>query len=990
MKKLPADEPGQDLAKTLLDRVLDGFSYCVVPLAVLVLSVLVWLGDTGLPQQSDQTLAFHALVETPGEALDLAQARQRLARTPLIERFNTHRVEQPIWLLVPADGQDWFARFIDFPSRHAVRMKCWDAADLTVVGEVDRRQALGRMTAFRAGFAVHEAHAYSGLLCRSDYSGPAHIRATLWPEALFAPLSGTFEWARGVFEGGFIALALFTFLAAIINRESRYALLAVWLIGNLRLGAMSMGWDMQWLGRPVPLQWLYPMRQLTIAAYFIVTYSLFCQFFRSHLPHFGRGAKRILCGLCVLLLIAALTLTYRWFLPVMWLAAGAGGVILVIFLIRYALQVRSQQAIWYGAVLVVVLLASLVEVLAAAFDVNALLDVFNSVTAASAASLLAAFAFADQVRAERAERLHAQAELQRTYHVTPVGLFTLDREGKFLRANDAMIRMMARWQIKKDVLGQSWEACFGPASFAKLQGLAQQDAGGELELCLDGAGAQERVWYAIRVARADELLEGSLQDITKSKKITERLRFLANNDFLTGLYNRRGIEAHLDRCIDSVAHDESGPLALAYLDLDRFKLINDLYGHQIGDEVLKQLARRVSAVAQPHHILGRMGGDEFLLIMPEMSLDDARTQCRRIVQAIVGEHFRVRTHAFWVRVSVGLVEIAAGMRVKNAIMVADRACREAKAGKSDHLVVYPWQAAAFQQQAETLQFMQSMAESRLPKGLFLVMQPIMSLHSPRDGLDFEVLIRMRTDDGEVVCAKRILAAVEASGNVTRLDHWVLEQTLVWLRTHREQLARTRFVCLNLSGASLNDEAFMGEVVDTLAQYRDVAHLLCLEITEGVAVHDVENGRQFIERLRQFGSRVALDDFGAGYTSFLYLKELPADALKIDGSFIRTLNHHPANVAILESIVQLARNLGMRSIAEWVEDIDTLRTLAELGVDYVQGNLVCLPRMPSALLGQASVVDLITDAQVLALIDELALARSPRDAHDDHNGLMRDH
>jgi EAL domain-containing protein (putative c-di-GMP-specific phosphodiesterase class I) len=183
--------------------------------------------------------------------------------------------------------------------------------------------------------------------------------------------------------------------------------------------------------------------------------------------------------------------------------------------------------------------------------------------------------------------------------------------------------------------------------------------------------------------------------------------------------------------------------------------------------------------------------------------------------------------------------------------------------------------------------------------------------------------------------------------------------------------------MNLSGASLNDERFVQDTFDILGRYVHVASRLCLEITESVALHDLDNTRRFIDQVRSFGAKVALDDFGAGYTSFSYLKELPADVLKIDGNFIVNINAHPANVAIVEAIVSLAGNLGMKTIAEWAEDAATVQTLAEIGVDYVQGWAVARSQPPERLLQARSAADFITHPEVLEV---LRVLESPSPPH----------
>jgi len=238
---------------------------------------------------------------------------------------------------------------------------------------------------------------------------------------------------------------------------------------------------------------------------------------------------------------------------------------------------------------------------------------------------------------------------------------------------------------------------------------------------------------------------------------------------------------------------------------------------------------------------------------------------------------------------------------------------------------------------------------------------------------------MREADGSVTPAGVIIAAAENNGRAAVIDRWVLSNTLEWLERHRETLASTRFVTMNLSGASLNDEKFVQDAFAMLRNSPRAVERLCVEITEGVALHDLGNTKRFIERVRGFGAKLALDDFGAGYTSFSYLKELPADALKIDGSFIQGVNAHPANLAIVEAIVELGRNFGMQTIAEWAEDRATVEALAEIGVDYVQGYAIARPLDPEQLLAATSSAGFITDPDVLRYVrDTLAPTRALED------------
>jgi EAL domain-containing protein (putative c-di-GMP-specific phosphodiesterase class I) len=261
-----------------------------------------------------------------------------------------------------------------------------------------------------------------------------------------------------------------------------------------------------------------------------------------------------------------------------------------------------------------------------------------------------------------------------------------------------------------------------------------------------------------------------------------------------------------------------------------------------------------------------------------------------------------------------------------------------------------------------------LATPRATDGLYLEMQPIMSLKAPHESLNFEVLLRMLDPQGRQVNTEHLIKAGEASGRMGMIDRWVLTSTLSWLNSHSEQLKNTKFVCMNLSGASLNDEEFLGEIYVMLEQNIHLMRYLCLEITESVALHDLDNTRRFVNKVRGYGAKVALDDFGAGYTSFSYLKEFKADLLKIDGSFIVDMNQHPANIAIVEAIVSLANNLGMKVIAEWAEDNATVQTLVEIGVDYVQGIAVARAQPPDKLLSATSSAGFIQDEALTSYVD----------------------
>ncbi|KVE37347.1 hypothetical protein WS68_02880 [Burkholderia sp. TSV86] len=289
--------------------------------------------------------------------------------------------------------------------------------------------------------------------------------------------------------------------------------------------------------------------------------------------------------------------------------------------------------------------------------------------------------------------------------------------------------------------------------------------------------------------------------------------------------------------------------------------------------------------------------------------------------------------------------------------------------------MYQSNATIFGERARNLSLIETFSGNLPSEGLFLAMQPIMSMEAPYGTLDFEVLLRMRAPDGSMIPPARVIAATEANGTISALDQWVIKTTLEWIDCHRAKLTRTHFVSINVSGSSLNDERFVFEIGALFRRYQHVVPMLCMEITEGVALHDLDNTRRLVDSLQHLGARVVLDDFGSGYTSFPYLRDLPADALKIDGGFVRDIHHLSANAAIVAAVIGLARNLGMQSIAEWVEDAPTLEVLQNMRVDFVQGFGIARPQSPETILAATSAADFIEDPAILALIGARDIDRS---------------
>jgi diguanylate cyclase (GGDEF)-like protein/PAS domain S-box-containing protein len=952
-------------ANAALDALLYGLSVYGVPAAIGAMSLVALLAWNAEYATSGSSALEFRVFEQTGEAPAPRQALAQLKEQPAVDHLDTGLSESPFWFSFTVKPAKIDERTdIELPSRHALGVGCWDAAGLNSLGNANREAAAGRMKPAKAGFVLELGRLQSqspvAVLCRATFAGPARISVVQWPEAQFDVSARKFHRDSGLLDGGLIVLSLFVLLTAIINREWIYVLFAVWLMTNLRLAALSAGWDTQWLERTIPPEWTLLTRKLTIAANYILTFTLFSTLFRDDLKRVGYSPLlRLAAWSCLPLLILAAILPFSKFLPFMWITVALGSTLLTFFLGRIVFITRSVVAMWYSASFGIALFATAYEVIAAALGAKALIEAVNSVTAALASSLMAALAIAEQMRQERVGRVKAQSELRSTYEAIPIGLFTLDANGFFLRGNPALRKMLGVDPSR--ARKETWAEHFEHGAWARLQDMVWRKTSEELEIRDSTADDEKSRRFLVKATLAEDKIEGSLQDVTQRSKATARLRFLAENDSLTGVLNRHGTEEAFTDAKRGLAHGQ--PLALAYLDLDRFKLINDLFGHVAGDDVLKQVCGRVREMLADGHDVGRVGGDEFVILFRNTPIRTATAICRGIVEWIGASPYQIGDKAFQVRGSIGLIEVADGTSVKDAMSAADRACREAKKGLHANLVVYEKDEPVFEERQEELRLIERLGTGVVPEGLFLVMQPIMSMRAPYDSLNFEILLRMRAADNTITSAGKIISAGENNGRSAVIDRWVMSNTLEWLDLHYDNLDRTRFACMNLSGASLNDERFIQDAFSMLAQHRRAVGKLCIEITESVALHDLENTRRFIDKVRDFGAKVALDDFGAGYTSFSYLKELRADTLKIDGSFVLGVNTHPANLAIVEAIVELARNLGMKSVAEWAEDLAIVEALAGVGVDYVQGYAIARPQLPDKILAAKSSASFIEDEKV---------------------------
>ena len=428
-----------------------------------------------------------------------------------------------------------------------------------------------------------------------------------------------------------------------------------------------------------------------------------------------------------------------------------------------------------------------------------------------------------------------------------------------------------------------------------------------------------------------------LRDETEKKQLLDSLRDMAFHDALTRLPNRRAVEGRLGRAMRS-AREQAQQHAFCYIDLDQFKLVNDTCGHSVGDALLMDIAQTMKDALPDHAYLGRLGGDEFGLILFDSLPAEAIQVCRQLVQRIRDFRFEHKGRRFTLGACAGIAPITQTAATAGDIMVqADMACYRAKSEGSGRVMLYEADEVGFRRLEAEMGWAADFAQA-LEANQFLPYRQLIKPTSSGGQPHYEVLVRWQRN-GEIEGPAKLLPALERYGQAPILDRWMVEAVVSYLAARPDD---TAVYFINLSGKTVADESFLGTVCHLLDHHGVAGERIGFEVTETAAVVNLEDAQRLIHGLRERGCQFALDDFGRDASSFFYLKHLPADFLKIDGAFVRGMLDDRRDQAIVRSIAKLASDFGMYSIAEQVEDAEMAALLRDMGVDYLQGYHVHRP------------------------------------------------
>jgi diguanylate cyclase (GGDEF)-like protein/PAS domain S-box-containing protein len=432
-------------------------------------------------------------------------------------------------------------------------------------------------------------------------------------------------------------------------------------------------------------------------------------------------------------------------------------------------------------------------------------------------------------------------------------------------------------------------------------------------------------------------------DVSESRELNRRLSYHASHDLLTGLVNRREFENRLERALKSAKARESS-YALCYLDIDQFKIVNDTCGHSAGDALLGQVGALLKSKVRWRDTLSRLGGDEFGVLLESCSLDEAMRMAETLREAVRNFRFTWEERVFRLGASIGVVPITADNEdVASILSAADSACAAAKEQGRNRVHSFAENDIELMRRRREMQWAARITAA-LEEGRFeLFRMPIQPLQKKIEGAHYELLLRMRDENGRIVAPDNFIAAAERYGITPNIDRWVIENAFRWLVSEADERERLAMCSINLSGQSLGDDKFLPFVIDQFQRSGLDSSKICFEITETAAVASFSQANRFIQALKELGCKFALDDFGTGLSSFGYLKHFPVDYLKIDGSFVREILHDPIDREMVRSINEIGHLTGKQTIAEFAENAEIIQMLTDIGVDFAQGYGIAQPQ-----------------------------------------------
>lgn len=438
-------------------------------------------------------------------------------------------------------------------------------------------------------------------------------------------------------------------------------------------------------------------------------------------------------------------------------------------------------------------------------------------------------------------------------------------------------------------------------------------------------------------------VRGTINDISAEMKLANELEFQANHDELTGLANRRQLTREIDLCMTQYIN-EGQLFTLVIMDLDRFKYVNDTGGHPAGDALLKALATKFKSHVRAMDIVARMGGDEFALLLRSCDIESAKRIAEKIRATIEAYRFTWNKEVFSVSISIGLAQASQSLRNKEAlIFAADSCCLKAKQQGKNQIQAFSHEDTSFDIFKDEAKWVSRINHAVEHNRFALFHQSIICINDPDKEEHFEILLRMKDDEGGFYPPNIFLPVAERNKLMPIIDKWVVTNAMTWLEDRKLSADTKLCMNINLSAASLADVGFRDFIVKFVAEHKSLAKFICFEITETAAMVNFDQTIALLNDLKSSGCSIALDDFGTGFSSLSHIQDLPLDYIKIDGRFIQEIIDNKVDQAVVQSVSNIAKVLQIKTVAEFVDSEDKLQMLDELQIDYAQGFLFSKPQ-----------------------------------------------
>ncbi|MCZ6715447.1 MAG: EAL domain-containing protein [Gammaproteobacteria bacterium] len=554
------------------------------------------------------------------------------------------------------------------------------------------------------------------------------------------------------------------------------------------------------------------------------------------------------------------------------------------------------------------------------------------------------------------ERTHTLKQLQASeakyrelFESVVAGVFQTSPEGRFISANPALVRMLG-YESEEELLALdiTRDIYMYPEDRANWRKAIDKD--GKIrnaELVLRKKDGSKIVVLENSRAETDEqgqliYFEGTLTDITETHEQSAQLSFEASHDPLTGVFNRREFERRLQSLLDNI-HVQPGPHAICYMDLDRFKAINDNCGHVAGDELLRQVAEQLQSRVRQGDTLSRLGGDEFALILHDCGEQDAVRVAEGLRTMVDELRFAWSGQIHTIGASIGVVPISPERRRLSEVMgAADAACYRAKDSGRNCVHLYVEDDTTALQRLGELGWVARVKQALQEDRFHLAAQPIKPMGNKADFFHYELLVRMLDEEGREIPPGAFFPAVERYNLSIRMDRWIIIKALAWLTENSSLMNDNSKLFINLSADSITDAGFADTLSRQISESGISGGKLCFEISENIATENLSAANRFMSKLKDQECQFALDNFGNGISSFAYLKNLVVDYVKIDGVFVRSMGEDDIDQQMVKSINEICHALGKKTIAEHVESEKVIRKLQKLKVDYAQGYAISRP------------------------------------------------